>query len=365
MASKGGKKQGILGQAHSDLLTAASHCIILFNMKIKRRIFLPFLLIPVLALVLWLTVWEGRDKVAVQAPLLIQERPLVTYTEGECFYRTKGQSDWTVLETGTRLSQGTSLRTGENGRVDIRLNRESLICMDENTLTDLDKISVKSVSIDHREGRLYAKFHKLIKDQSYKVVTPQATAGIRGTELVFDTDPQRTVVYALSGITEVSSRGGKDPLLLSYDSYTRVREGQSPEEPRKIGEEEMRELQDRLNGIHEKEVLHISYRLLFEANSSVMLASSSEELEEVFELIDKGRFHVEIAGHTALVGDPGAMYSLSLDRAKAVREELIAMGIRPRRLSVQGYGATRPVADNGTEEGRALNRRVEFTVTEP
>ena len=54
---------------------------------------------------------------------------------------------------------------------------------------------------------------------------------------------------------------------------------------------------------------------------------------------------------------------LSDDRAKAVVNYLISQGINAKRLTSQGFGESQPVADNSTEEGKALNRRTEFIVT--
>lgn len=55
---------------------------------------------------------------------------------------------------------------------------------------------------------------------------------------------------------------------------------------------------------------------------------------------------------------------LSEQRAQAVREQLIRRGIDPQRLTAQGYGGTKPIAENKTGEGRQRNRRVEFTITQ-
>lgn len=65
----------------------------------------------------------------------------------------------------------------------------------------------------------------------------------------------------------------------------------------------------------------------------------------------------EIGGHTDAEGDADANLGLSQKRAVAVRKALIARGVPGAVLRAQGYGATQPIADNATEEGRALNRR--------
>lgn len=71
---------------------------------------------------------------------------------------------------------------------------------------------------------------------------------------------------------------------------------------------------------------------------------------------------VAIQGHTDDVGDDAANLQLSENRAKAVYEYLVSTGIPAGRLSYKGYGETKPVADNGSETGRAKNRRTEFLI---
>ncbi|MDR1901047.1 MAG: OmpA family protein, partial [Treponema sp.] len=72
-----------------------------------------------------------------------------------------------------------------------------------------------------------------------------------------------------------------------------------------------------------------------------------------------------VAGHTALAGSAEGRERLSLRRAAAVAEYLIAAGVRSRdRVLVRGRGAEVPRADNSTEAGRRRNRRVEITILE-
>jgi outer membrane protein OmpA-like peptidoglycan-associated protein len=71
---------------------------------------------------------------------------------------------------------------------------------------------------------------------------------------------------------------------------------------------------------------------------------------------------VVIEGHTDASGDAEANRRLSLARAEAVRDGLIALGLAHDRLEVLGRGEQLPVADNATEEGRATNRRVVVTL---
>ncbi len=71
---------------------------------------------------------------------------------------------------------------------------------------------------------------------------------------------------------------------------------------------------------------------------------------------------LEVGGYTDNTGDAGANLALSQQRAEAVRDYLVQQGVGPNALIAKGYGETKPVATNDTEEGKFRNRRIEFTV---
>lgn len=71
---------------------------------------------------------------------------------------------------------------------------------------------------------------------------------------------------------------------------------------------------------------------------------------------------VELVGHTDSQGDDARNLQLSEDRAKAVMQRLIDLGVLPTRLTARGEGESNPLGDNATEEGRALNRRIDFNL---
>jgi outer membrane protein OmpA-like peptidoglycan-associated protein/uncharacterized protein YidB (DUF937 family) len=71
---------------------------------------------------------------------------------------------------------------------------------------------------------------------------------------------------------------------------------------------------------------------------------------------------MEIGGYTDNSGDAAANLALSQQRAEAVRSYLVQQGVNPNALVARGYGETRPVGSNDTEEGKFRNRRIEFTV---
>jgi outer membrane protein OmpA-like peptidoglycan-associated protein len=79
-------------------------------------------------------------------------------------------------------------------------------------------------------------------------------------------------------------------------------------------------------------------------------------------LISNPAMNIEIGGHTDAIGSEGGNVELSEKRAQSVRSYLIEKGIEASRLTAKGYGSSVPVSDNGSAEGRAMNRRVEFKV---
>jgi outer membrane protein OmpA-like peptidoglycan-associated protein len=103
--------------------------------------------------------------------------------------------------------------------------------------------------------------------------------------------------------------------------------------------------------------------IFFATASHELLPASTVELEKLVKLLEANpQMRIELGGHTDNVGHDADNLRLSEQRAQAVRDFLLAHGIAAGRVQAKGYGELRPVADNATEEGRALNRRTEATV---
>jgi outer membrane protein OmpA-like peptidoglycan-associated protein len=104
--------------------------------------------------------------------------------------------------------------------------------------------------------------------------------------------------------------------------------------------------------------------LFFEIGKSTLQEKSFVELDRIAALMEKNPgMYVEINGHTDNTGDESFNKILSLDRANAVAQYLIAQKINPERIITKGWGSAKPVADNATQEGRDKNRRVEIKIT--
>jgi len=103
------------------------------------------------------------------------------------------------------------------------------------------------------------------------------------------------------------------------------------------------------------------YGVLFDFNKSTLQAASDGVLQQVATLMAANPgLKIEVQGHTDNVGADAYNQSLSEARAHSVMSWLSAHGIAAGRMTAKGYGKTMPVADNGTDEGRAKNRRVEI-----
>lgn len=105
--------------------------------------------------------------------------------------------------------------------------------------------------------------------------------------------------------------------------------------------------------------------LFFETSKYELLKESFVELDRLVAFMkEKPNFKIEISGHTDAVGDAVSNQLLSENRAKSVQEYLISKGVDSNRIIVKGYGKSKPVADNSSDQGKALNRRVEFVILE-
>ena len=101
----------------------------------------------------------------------------------------------------------------------------------------------------------------------------------------------------------------------------------------------------------------------FEYNSSALTEDSQQGIQMLTDFLQRNPdLKVELAGHTDNVGSESYNLKLSFERADSVRNALIAHGIEGSRLTAKGYGASRPVAPNDTDEHRALNRRTEMII---
>jgi outer membrane protein OmpA-like peptidoglycan-associated protein len=106
--------------------------------------------------------------------------------------------------------------------------------------------------------------------------------------------------------------------------------------------------------------------LLFEYNSDKLQSAHIAPLESLAVFLHaRPNINVEVTGHTDNTGQERHNVSLSTRRAQVVMEYLVDHGAVFERITFEGFGSSRPVADNKTAQGRQRNRRVEVRLSEP
>jgi outer membrane protein OmpA-like peptidoglycan-associated protein len=104
-------------------------------------------------------------------------------------------------------------------------------------------------------------------------------------------------------------------------------------------------------------------RVLFEVGKSEVKPEGMVYVERIATILKtKTQANVAIEGHTDNQGTAVLNQQLSVRRANAVKEALVKQGVAAVRIQAQGLGMTKPIADNGTTEGRQANRRTDLTV---
>jgi len=114
----------------------------------------------------------------------------------------------------------------------------------------------------------------------------------------------------------------------------------------------------------EAKILKDAYdNLVFEFNKDVIKPTSYPFLDEVVSVLrEEPNWTLKLEGHTDNVGKEDYNLKLSKKRAESVKKYIESKGIMPSRITADGFGSTKPITDNTTEEGREKNRRVEFKI---
>jgi OOP family OmpA-OmpF porin len=105
----------------------------------------------------------------------------------------------------------------------------------------------------------------------------------------------------------------------------------------------------------------VTHGILFDVNKATIKPESMGVINQISQLMkDNPDLKFEIGGYTDGDGDESANLKLSEQRAIAVQNQLVSMGVESSRLTAKGYGESKPLDSNSTLEGKANNRRVEF-----
>ena len=132
---------------------------------------------------------------------------------------------------------------------------------------------------------------------------------------------------------------------------------------------QVKSLQSQLNELQaqqtERGLLVTLGDVLFEFGKSELTSQAGPRLDKLAEFLTQfPNRKLLIEGYTDSVGSDSVNQSLSQRRAESVRQALVSRGVAADRITTQGYGKQFPVADNGSPEGRAMNRRVEIVIAD-
>ena len=123
------------------------------------------------------------------------------------------------------------------------------------------------------------------------------------------------------------------------------------------------ELTDYSNSTMNNKIGNKNYAIEFVTGSAEISERSKTELDGIYQdALTADGTRMVIAGHTDNTGNPGANQTLSEQRAQSVLNYLRSKGLESKRLTAEGYGASRPIASNNTSAGKAQNRRVEISL---
>ncbi|MEE9333715.1 MAG: OmpA family protein [Granulosicoccaceae bacterium] len=183
-----------------------------------------------------------------------------------------------------------------------------------------------------------------------KAQTVIGNAGIKGALLSID---GRDLV--LSGtISQTIDRDAFVQTLASLDGVRVVEDNMATFDPEAAFRQSQQNFLAALAAVDTSQVA-------FEPGSVSLTGESKTSLAQLVQLLRAyPQFKIRVAGHTDNTGRPEVNLRISKQRAQAVANYLLQRSVGRDQVIAQGYGATRPIADNGDEAGRARNRRIEI-----
>jgi OmpA-OmpF porin, OOP family len=201
--------------------------------------------------------------------------------------------------------------------------------------------------------QIMRNYENAFKSKGWKMMLPVDPANLGWIVTAQKSDASQDI-WASVGVDDGSGwqdDAGKNLFWISFD----VIEVQKLKQQVELDESQMKKDLD-ANG---KIVLH---GINFDTGKATIKPESKPLLDEIGKLLNNNKdLKLSIEGHTDNVGGKDANQKLSESRAASVKDYLVKnAGINAARLSTKGFGDTKPVADNGTDAGKAQNRRVEL-----
>ncbi len=211
--------------------------------------------------------------------------------------------------------------------------------------------------------QFYLDLHQVLTLDKNKVilfgtVVNSKTGEAVGSKLLFQSDSTYSSTSASDGKFERILPKGKYQVNIVATNYLHFNE------PIVLNAPETRVIQQefKLQPIEKGALVNLK-NVLFYMGTTHLLESSYAELDTVVLFLKTNpNIKIELHGHTDNQGDAQKDVALSKERVEKIKEYLTSNGIHSNRISGKGFGGTKPIASNATEEGRKLNRRVEFVI---
>ena len=256
---------------------------------------------------------------------------LLTRRKYESLYVTNG------MDNGFEGDVSMTVEEGENITVGMAL-RESL----DKYYKDLSQV----LSLKENEIVVYGK-----------VISEKSSAGLSAA-ISFKSDNSKSIESSSTGEFQTIITKTKNNIQIIAPGFLTY----SQELDLSRTRAKMLEVNFKLKPIEEGEIVKLD-NVLFEAGTTKLLKESFMELDEVVDFLKMNRkVRIELQGHTDNLGSAANDLELSQQRVDKIKGYLVSQGIKSNRVSGKGFGSTKPIAMNNTEEGRRQNRRVEFVI---
>jgi len=158
------------------------------------------------------TVTETEDLSPVEAPG--DKEALVIYTSGRVIYRTSVSSEWKPVEIGQRLSENETLKVGETAYCELQFGESAVVKVKKSTTLSLARVDLKqgkrNVKMKMDVGTVLNKVNNLAKGEEFKVQTPSAVSGVRGTQFMVEVGIDKTTTVAVKEGTVAVQPGSQD-----------------------------------------------------------------------------------------------------------------------------------------------------------
>jgi outer membrane protein OmpA-like peptidoglycan-associated protein len=224
-----------------------------------------------------------------------------------------------------------------------------------NALNDAERSFADDSDSEKTKSLAYVA-HRRALAVEHKALAAKSVEDRRVAEAQFDRFKEQNAVA-----TRMQLDSAKSQLSIAQQ------EAEAQRQARTAADEKTQQMLSEIQGLQAQKtdrglVLTISGSVLFTTGKSQLLEPAKKRLAEVAAALKETKSPLIVVGHTDSSGADDKNQRLSEQRANAVRQYLVSLGIEDGRIRAEGMGESQPVADNGTPEGRANNRRVEIIV---